>query len=72
MAFTQSDLDKLDRAIADGALTVKYTDKEVTYRSMAELLKARDFIARKLGQGSTAAGNRILTKYNKGLSDSGC
>jgi len=71
VAFTQSDLDKIERAIAEGALTVKYSDKEVTYRSIDDLLKARDVIRRSLGL-SNAEGNRIKTKYNKGLNGCGC
>lgn len=46
MAFTQTDLDAIDRAIASGELTIR-TDagRMVTYRSMDELLHARATIA---------------------------
>jgi len=40
MAFTQTDLDKIQIAIATGALTVRVNGKLVTYRDMDELLKA--------------------------------
>ncbi|ELP3316094.1 hypothetical protein R1W15_004298 [Vibrio fluvialis] len=46
MAFTQDDLDALDEAIASGELTVKINGREVTYRSMAELLQAKRYIGR--------------------------
>jgi hypothetical protein len=45
MAFTTSDLTAIESAIASGELTVRYADgKEVTYRSIGELMKARDLI----------------------------
>ena len=37
MAWTQTDIDKLRAAIATGALSVRYADKSVTYRSLAEM-----------------------------------
>jgi hypothetical protein len=41
MAFTQTDLDNINNAIASGELTVEVNGKRVTYRSMDELMKAR-------------------------------
>jgi thiamine monophosphate synthase len=55
MAFTQDQLDSLEEALASGALTVKYRDKEVTYRSLNEMLKLRDMIATKLGKKTPGA-----------------
>lgn len=66
MAFTQSQLDALDEAIASGTLKVKYSDKEVEYRSLREMMQLRDFMARKLGQTSAAAA-RIYPTVSKGL-----
>lgn len=44
MAFTPSDIDALDSAIANGVLSVRYADgKSVTYRSTIELIAARNF-----------------------------
>ncbi|MPS30642.1 MAG: hypothetical protein E2576_14320 [Alcaligenaceae bacterium] len=37
MAFTQSDLDALKRAIAGGQVEVQYGDKRVRYRSLDEM-----------------------------------
>ncbi|MDB5965178.1 MAG: hypothetical protein JWQ72_1678 [Polaromonas sp.] len=53
MAFTQTDLDAIDAAIASGELTVKHNGREVTYRSMTDLLKARSTIQ----AGMSAAAN---------------
>ncbi|MBR7961412.1 hypothetical protein KDW41_13260 [Burkholderia vietnamiensis] len=44
MAFTQNDLIAVERAIASGALTVEYNGKKTTFRSIADLLAARDLI----------------------------
>lgn len=44
MAFTQAQLDALDAAIAGGELTVKYQDKQVTYRSLDEMIRTRQLI----------------------------
>lgn len=37
MAFTLEQLEALEEAYATGALTIKYADKEVTYRSQKDL-----------------------------------
>lgn len=44
MAWTQTDLDAIDAAIASGELVVQYQDKRVTYRSIEELKAARAMI----------------------------
>lgn len=50
MAWTQADLDKINRAIASGTLSVGQGDKRVQYRSLDEMKDVRDEIARDLGQ----------------------
>lgn len=45
MAYSQADLDALDKAIASGTLEVQYADRRVKYRSMDELLQARQHVA---------------------------
>lgn len=52
MAFTNTQLAALEAAIGTGELSVKYDGKEIQYRSMADLMKAYDFIKGQL----TAAG----------------
>lgn len=49
MAYTQTQLTALERAIASGARTVAYDGKSVTYQSMSEMLKLADMIRRDLG-----------------------
>lgn len=50
MAFTQTDLDNINAAIASGELTVEVNGRRVTYRSIADLERARSMI-----QGDLAA-----------------
>lgn len=52
MAFTQDDIDALDEAIASGELSVKIDGREVQYRSIDNLLKARRHIVRLLARRS--------------------
>ena len=44
MAFTQKHLDAVEAAIARGEKTVRYADRTVEFRTVDELLKARDQI----------------------------
>lgn len=45
MAFTQTDLDNINAAIATGEMSVEVNGRKVVYRSMSDLLKARTTIA---------------------------
>ena len=53
--WTQADLDKLDRAIADGGImqSITFADQTYTFRSLDEMLRLRAVIA---GALSAAAG----------------
>jgi len=43
--FTQTQLDALDAALAEGVRRVKYQDKEVEYRSLRDMLALREIMA---------------------------
>ena len=66
MAFTQADLDAVDRAIASGELTVRTNDRSITYRSFAELRDARSLIASALAAqaASTAPIRHQLASFS--------
>lgn len=50
MAWTSSDLDKINTAIASGLRVVKYSDgSEATYRSLTEMRSVRTEIKREIG-----------------------
>jgi hypothetical protein len=59
MAFDQAQLDALDAAIASGELTVKYNGKEITYRSINELVRARNIVMGQLSPGNHRRGASI-------------
>lgn len=44
MAFTQTDLDNLNTAIASGKRRVRLGQREIEYHSIEQMLKARDTI----------------------------
>ena len=58
MAFTQTDLDNIQAAIANGELTVRVNGKLVTYRSMEELMQAERRIILALRPSSQAGSIR--------------
>ena len=63
--FTLKQLASLEKAIADGVLIVKYSDKMVTYRSLDEMIRTRDIMRRELGliQKTT----RLHANFSKGF-----
>ena len=48
MAFTTTDLDQINAALASGELTVTVQGRTVTYRSTSDLLKAKSAIESEL------------------------
>lgn len=54
MAFTQADVDAIDRAIASGELLVRIDDKETRYQNADDLLKRRNQILSVLQNRSSA------------------
>lgn len=49
MAYIQQQYEKLTEAISQGALKVKYGDKEVEYRSLSEMLQIKKMMEDELG-----------------------
>lgn len=66
MAWTSSDLEEIEKAIKSGTLRVKYSDREVQYRSLDEMLKIRDMIAQKL-EDAMPGPYRKKAVYSRGL-----
>ena len=50
MAFTQTQLDAIETAIATGELRVSFEGKTIEYRSMTDLMAARDLIRASLSK----------------------
>ena len=66
MAYTQTQLDTLEAAIAQGSLEVWYGDKKVVYRNLAEMLQIRDMMRKDLGIVSKTD-SRKFANFSKGL-----
>lgn len=62
MAFTATDLSAIEKAIAMGELTVELDGRRITYRSIPELLAARDVIRNEL-QSSGASPKRTTRSF---------
>lgn len=67
MAWTQAQLDALNKAIANGSTKVKYADREVTYRSLSEMLKLRTLMTDELNPASTTRSYFKKFAYSKGI-----
>lgn len=61
MALNQDDLDRLDRAIASQQLEVQFGDRRVRYRTMDELLAARQHVASQIAAAKPCA--RATRRY---------
>jgi hypothetical protein len=58
MAFTQTDLNAVDAAIASGEMTVEVDGRRVTYRSIEELERAKKIIQEALAPATSKGGVR--------------
>lgn len=67
MAFTIEQYQALQAAIAEGALSVRYADKSVTYRSLDEMIRILKLMANDLGFDANNGGGRRFTSFSKGF-----
>jgi hypothetical protein len=58
MAFTQTQLDALETAIAAGTLEVSVGDKKVRYHSLDEMIRLREIIRNQLAVDSQTPKSR--------------
>lgn len=56
MAFTQTDLDKIESLLASGVKEIEYNGRRMTYQTAQELLKTRSLLA------SAIDGNSVQPK----------
>jgi len=66
MAWTNEQLQALEEAIAQGALTIEFNGKRITYRSLDEMMRLRDQMKKSLGNTQPGA-TTVYTKFSKGL-----
>lgn len=62
MAITQADIDNLNSAIAQGERQVMIGAKQITYRSISELIAARNDLAAQLAAQSAPQNRTVLIK----------
>lgn len=68
MAFTQDDLDTINRAISTGEKRVSFSDRTIEYRDIHELLRARSEIEKELSKAvADGAVTRIWPMRYKGF-----
>jgi len=67
MAYTTLEYETLVKAIAQGALSVKYGDKEVVYRSLSDMLRIKKEMEAELGISVTNKPSRRYAEHSKGL-----
>ncbi|MDD5461843.1 MAG: hypothetical protein PHG00_09450 [Methylococcales bacterium] len=48
MAYTQTDLDNLEKAITSGKRSMQYNGRRIEWQSLADMLKARDAIKKEV------------------------
>lgn len=66
MPVSQSDIDALDAAIARGERSVTNGDKTITYRSVAEMIQARNHLAGQLKAQAGTGPSRQTLLYHGG------
>lgn len=66
MAITQQDIDKIDRAIAKGESVVRFADRTVEYRSVDELIKAKNAMQAELSKAMNSRRSRVTRIYHAG------
>ena len=66
MAYTHEQYQALKAAIAEGELQVRYADRSVTYRSVAEMLQILRLMETEMGLNADTTGGRRLTSFTKG------
>jgi len=66
MPVTQSDIDALDAAIARGERSITSGDRTVTYRSVAEMIQARNHLAVQIKAQAPTGTSRQTLLYHGG------
>lgn len=67
MAFTQAELAALEKAMAAGVMEVRYGDRTVKYRSLAEMKALRQTVQQELGQLQNGGFRFYTPGHSKGL-----
>jgi hypothetical protein len=69
MAFTTDQYEKLQDAISQGVMIVKYADKEIQYRSLDDMIRTAALMADALGLSNNNSSRAIRSSYKSGLNN---
>jgi hypothetical protein len=64
--YTAAELAALRAAMASGALRVKYADKDITYRSLDEMIRLEETMTSDISPPATAATACTYGTFSKG------
>lgn len=67
MAWTSADLEAIEKSIKNGTSRVRYADREITYRSLEELLQLRTIIQAELGVVANGGIQHHYPAFSKGI-----
>ena len=69
MAFTQTDIELLERAIADGrgARSITFFDQSITFNSIAEMLELLAVMRQDVAADTGTGRNYRLASFRKGV-----
>lgn len=68
MAWTIAQLEAIERAIQNGSTRIRYENRDITYRSLDEMLRIRDLIRNELGLIGNSGGRTYrYGSFSKGL-----
>jgi len=69
VAFTQTDIELLERAIADGrgARSITFFDQSITFNSIAEMLELLAVMRQDVAADTGAGRNYRLASFRKGV-----
>ncbi|PWU29555.1 MULTISPECIES: phage head-tail joining protein [Pseudomonas] len=67
MAYTLEQYEALKAAIAEGALSVRFADRSVTYRSVDEMIRILRHMESDLGLNANSNGTRRFASFSKGF-----
>lgn len=65
MAYSQTQIDSLKKAIASGVLTVRHGETQTTYRSLAEMQKVLEMMESEVNPTS-APPRRTVAAFSRG------
>lgn len=65
MAWSESDITALETAIKQGTVRVKFADREITYRSLDEMIRLRDLMISSV-RGKSTPKSHTFGDYDRG------